>query len=75
MDDQKKSETEISVKNIVTIALRVPIKDELRHAKPFDNALPSNIINAVILSFVGRKSVVYYLLQILCNKSRAYYFY
>ena len=57
------------------LMLHVPINDKYKHGKPFDAFLPSNIINAMILSFVGRKSVVYYLMQIICHKGRAYCFY
>ena len=39
--------------------LRVPIKEELRTAQPFDTYLPSNLITAIILSYIGKKSAVY----------------
>ena len=56
----------------VPLKLLLPLKEQFRHMQPFDTQLPSNIITAVILSYVGRKKTVYHLMQILNHKGRAY---
>ena len=57
--DYNSEDDEEEIKVLENSGILVPIKEEIRHAKPFDFYLPSNIINAIILSFVGRKSAVY----------------
>ena len=49
----------------------LPIKEEHRHCTPFD-PLPSNIVTAIVLSFVGRKAEICTLLQHLSHTGRAY---
>ena len=49
----------------------LPIRDDHRHCPPF-GPLPSNIVTAIVLSFVGRKAEACTLLQRLSHTGRAY---
>ena len=58
--------------NTETYDIRVPIKLELKHKQPFGAKLPSNIINSIVLSYLGRKVQIIKLLQILNHNGRAF---
>ena len=57
---------------LFTFQVKVPLKDDLKNTQPFDEKLPSLLITVTILQYLGRKDVVYDLLQQLSHKSRAY---
>ena len=50
----------------------VPIRDEYRHDPAFEDALDSNLVSALVLSFVGRKAEVCQLMQVLSHTGRAF---
>ena len=51
--------------------LLVPIK--CRHRQPFSPKLPSNYVNAVVLSFADRKAKVARLLQVINHGGRTFF--
>ena len=70
--DKGEEVSETTCQELITFDVKVPLKDQLKHGQPFDKKLPSLLITVTILQYLGRKDLVYDLLQLLSHKSRAY---
>ena len=55
-----------------TFHILVDLKPEFEAGNAFDPKIPSKMVTATILQFIGTKYDVYPLMQELCHQSRAY---
>ena len=55
-----------------TFDIVLPIKESKKHSQPFKKKLPSNMVTAIVLSYLSSRDNVCFLMQVLSNESRAY---